>query len=743
MRIYLWILLLAGTPALMHAQISGQVQGYDGDTLISLAGANVYWEGTQIGTITDADGKFIIDRTPGANTLVASFIGYETQSKIIISRSGTTNFILPPSGSKLTEIEIIGRIEASSIDLNAADLSYRITSKELRKAACCNLSESFETNASVDVSFTDPVSGQKQIEMLGQAGRYALIQRENIPFARGLNANSGLAFIPGPFVENLQLTKGLSSVLNGYESITGQINVEFYKPESSPALLLNLFGNQGARMEGNLVTRFNAGSDLESAIMAHYSMRPIAMDRNSDGFADMPTGDQFNLLNRWHWKSPESGWEGQIGLSAIRDNKQGGQLASLNNNEDPDSLWQFNSDATRIELFGKNGYLFGDNDFHSLGIIYTLTDDRRNAAYGDYDYAGRQQSFYLNTIYQDIIGDTRHKFRTGLSFQADFVSEDLSLSDQDWYLQERTELVPGAYAEYTFEPSKDLTLVSGARIDYNSYFSQLLFTPRINLRYQFTEFTTLRLGFGRGQRTPNLIAENFNVLATGRSLIVSEWRGPEIAWNTGVSLVQQLDLGMEKASVSIDGFYTWFSSKQVTDLDFNRTATYLINGEGSRSFSVLTQLDLSPVKWMNLRLAYKYLDAMDAFMNGLDYSYHIPKNRAFVNLALESDNRWKFDLTVNWFGKRRLPESDGAPADYIRADWSPDFFTMNTQINKGFDNGLELFVGVDNLLDFRQLDPIVAADAPASPYFDVNYAWGPIFGRNIYAGLYLTLDRKK
>ncbi len=228
---YLMIALLALAPVFGYAQISGTVSTFQNEKSSPLPGANVFWEGTTIGTTTDKDGKYALEKVAETNTLVVSFIGYKTQTKIVISRKGTMNFILLPEGSNLSEVDVVGRVDATMVDLKRADLTYKIDDKELRKAACCNLSESFETNASVDVTFTDAVTGTRQIEMLGLAGKYALIQRENIPFARGLNANMGLTYIPGPFVQGIQVTKGLSSVINGYESITGQINVDLYKPE--------------------------------------------------------------------------------------------------------------------------------------------------------------------------------------------------------------------------------------------------------------------------------------------------------------------------------------------------------------------------------------------------------------------------------------------------------------------------------------------------------------------------------
>ena len=729
-------------PLQLLAQISGKVEAYDGSQLIPLAGVNVYWEGSGVGTVTDAEGNYEIVRTAQSNQLTASFIGYKSVTKIIISKKGQANFILAEEGSQLTEVEIIARVQATSVDLQAAGLSYKITSKELRKAACCNLSESFETNASVDISFTDPVTGQKQIEMLGLSSKYAMIQRENIPFAKGLNSNTGLAMIPGPFVSGLQLTKGLSSVLNGYESITGQINVDFVKPETLNGWLFNVYGNQGSRFELNAIAGIDLSDHLQTGVLAHFSSTPRANDRNSDQFTDMPTGDHLNFMNRWHWRSKSNNWEGQIGVSALIDNKQGGQLEAINEGAEVDSLWQFNSQTQRLEVFGKNGYLFTDNEYHSVGLIYSFSHDDRSARFGEREYAGSQTSAYFNSIYQNKIGDPKHQYRTGISIQIDQVNEDLKDPIDQLYTQERTEIVPGAYMEYTFEPNPSVTLVAGVRADYNSYFDQILITPRLNLRYAITEKTTFRIGGGRGQRTPNLVAENLNLLASNRKIDFGNWRGPEVGWNAGASLVQELEIGLEKASFSLDAFYTYFESKLIADLDFDRFSAYLINAEGSNSLSIMTQLDLSPVERFEIRIAYKYLRAQNEYLLGQDQNYYIPMHRAFMNFAYETSNRWKFDLTVNWFGSRRLPSSAKLPEEYQRFSWSPDYFTLNTQINKSFENGLELFAGVDNLLNFTQLDPIVSADDPNSAYFDANYVWAPIFGRNIYAGLYLRLDKK-
>lgn len=724
------------------AQISGTVMGNENGKTIPLPGANVFWKGTSTGAITDANGRYSIEKVAGANTLVVTFVGYQHQSKIIISPSGTVNFTLEVGGEELGEVEVVGKVDATSLDIKRADLSFNIDDKELRKAACCNLSESFETNASVDVSFTDAVTGTKQIEMLGLAGKYALIQRENIPFARGLNTTTGLTFIPGTFVESIQLTKGLSSVLNGYESVTGQINVELYKPDSAPKLFLNAYGNQGGRMELNAISAFDVNDKLSTAFLVHGSNLILANDHNQDGFTDMPTGSQVNLSNRWYYNG-KNGWEGQIGINAIRHTHKGGQLDYVNEADPADSLWGYDSKGDRIELFGKTGYVYEGHPFRSFGVIYSLSYQDVDMKFGDREYLAEQKTAYLNTIYQDIIGNKQNTYRTGISFLAEEVTENLLPHpvDGSLYYSVRTELVPGAYFEYAYEPTLNFTLVAGSRLDYNSYFNQIFFTPRLNMRYSITENTTFRIGGGRGQRTANIINENINVLASSRSLIFGNYEiQPEVGWNTGMSIDQDIEIGEKKIDFTIDAFYTWFENKLVTDLDFSALEAHIFNAQGSRSFSLLGQIDYELFEGLDLRLAYKYLDAQDPFLNGTDLSYLIPQHRAFWNVNYSPDDKWKIDATVNWFGRKRLPNTQSSPEIYQRPDWSDDFITVNMQINRVFEKGLELFIGSENLFDFRQTDPIINAENPNAPYFDSNFAWGPIFGRNIYAGLYYKLD---
>lgn len=726
--------LLASISAI--AQISGRVYSVENGSQSPIPLATVHWEGTDVRTITDSEGYYTIEKPSNSTILMVHKIGYSMVRRSVISRQGTMNFELFIESDELGEVTVQGRARETGIDLSAAQLRLNIDQKELRKAACCNLSESFETNASVDVQFTDAVTGTRQIEMLGLAGKYALIQRENTPFARGLNATSGLTFIPGPFVESIQLTKGLSSVINGYESITGQINVEYFKPEETFNLKVNGFANAGSRLESNVLITTPLTDNLGVGLLAHYSQTPFAQDRNGDGFADMPTGSQLNIHNRWKYNFNEN-WGGQVGISLIDDQRFGGQLDDILPEGYTGAPWTFEQSNQRVEIHGKTGYISPASADRSLGFVYSISNQSRESSFGSRRLNGNQFSASFNAIYQDILGSANHSIKTGLSYMFDDVDEVL-LNDVNAIELNRQESVPGAFLEYVYTDQADWTVVLGSRIDYNNLWGWI-FTPRVNVKYTPTETTTIRLGGGRGQRTANILSESYSALASNR--LFSTPNNPiqaEIAWNFGLSYTRSFLINGKGSSVSLDGFYTYFDNKLIGDYDLTPQFYSAYYNAGSNSLSALVQWDIEPVSNLNVRLAYKYLRSIDTFVDGPRQSYGVPPHRAFVNVAYEWRESWKFDLTWNWFDSRPLPSSDWLPEELQIAQRSPSFQTVNLQVNKSF-NRWDVYVGVDNLFDYRQDNPVTSADDPSSPFFDTNRVYGPIFGRTIYAGFYFDL----
>ncbi len=716
--------------------ITGYVSetGERGENL-PLAGANVYWMGTTSGTITGEDGQFFIEMNEDTHMLIVSFVGYgsdtlhlEAASEVEIGFSKAT---------ALEEVRVVHRIKATSISFTSAYNIQNISEKELTKAACCNLSESFETNPSVDASFTDAVTGTRKIEMLGLAGPYVQITRENMPDVRGLSSLYGLTYIPGTWIEGIQLSTGAGSVVNGFESITGQINVELRKPENSNRLFVNLYGNGDGAMEANLMSAYKMGEKWSGSTSLHGNVRPFKLDHNQDGFSDHPTGENLVGMQRFKYIG-ENGFQSQLGVRVVYTDRFGGQTGF-----DPDkapetqTYWGSYINTKRIEAWGKAGKIFEDRPYSSLGLQVSGVVHRQDAFFGLTDYDANQQSFYANLIYQSILGSTNHQYRTGISFQADTYEETISST-----LYNRKELVPGAFLEYTFNHLDIFTAVAGIRADYHNNYGAFV-TPRLHLRYEPIPRTVFRASAGRGQKTASIFAENIGMFASSRSIsIVGEGSSKpygldaEVAWSYGLNMAQGFKLGSGEAVFKADFYHTRFTNQIVVDYDKSPQELnfYNLNGKSySNSFQV--QLDLEPLERYDIRLAYRLNDVKSTYGDDLLPVPLSSRNRAFVNMAYETLGKWTFDITWNWQGSKRIPKTQSNPEPYRLAERSPAFSLVNMQVGKTLIERLDIYMGIENLFGYTQENPIIASDDPFGPYFDSSLIWGPVFGRKFYAGL--------
>jgi outer membrane receptor for ferrienterochelin and colicins len=720
---------------LYSRKVTGKVIERGADSTFALQGANIYWEGTSHGTITDISGIFEIDLSLLSNQLNVSYVGY---GEVSIAVDEAMAFEVEFNTSvALGEVQITYRTSSSSINMKNPFNVQEMHEKELLKAACCNLSESFETNPAVEVSFTDAVTGTRQIEMLGLAGPYVQITQENMPSVRGLAALYGLTFTPGPWISGIQVNTGTGSVVNGFESIAGQINVELRKPEDSDSFYLNLYGNGGGRMEANINAAHSINEKWHTALLLHGKYNPIKMDRNNDGFIDQPVGTNAIFLNRWKYQG-EDGLESQIGIKGTFIQNKSGQLDFDHDRSFTDqSPWGSYTNINRIEGWLKIGKVFPSKPFSSLGFQLSGSAHVQDALFGQRVYDAEQQSLYSNLIYQGIIGNTDHQFRTGASFQADNYNE---LLDTLTFM--RNEIVPGIFYEYSYNYMDKFIIVSGLRGDYHNNYG-LFITPRVNIRYSPAEKTAIKAMVGRGQKTASIISENIGMLASSRDIIIEGSNAdlhygldPEIAWNTGASFGQEFVLGMQDGLFRVDYYYTWFTNQIIANYDRNPGVVYLSNLDGeSYSHSMQAQVDYELFTRFDIRLAYRFNDVRSTIDGELLNEALTPRHRAFTNLAYETMNKWMFDLTINWQGAKRIPDTSPNPVDFQLDSYSPDFFLVNGQISKKIGERLEIYVGVENLLNYKQVNPILDSENPFGDYFDASLIWGPVFGRKTYGGL--------
>ncbi len=699
-----------------------------------LAGASVVWLDTKKGTITDEQGVFSIAHA--GESLIVSYTGYEPDT-ISVTPTNDLKIILA-NGTQLKEVKVTTSAASTFIHNTGVVRTMQITQKELFKAACCNLSESFETNPSVDVSYNDAVTGSKQIQLLGLAGIYTQLTVENLPGPRGLATALGLNTIPGTWIESMQLSKGTGSVANGFESIAGQINVELKKPATAEKLFANAYVNGFGKTDLNLNLAQKLGDKWSTALLLHDDfLTNKTIDFNHDGFRDLPTGNLVAAENRWSFDNAK-GLMAQFGIKYLNDDRTGGEV-DYNASEDKftSNHYGLGINTKRIEGFGKIGYVFPQKKYKSIGLQLSAFDHKQDSYFGFTTYNAHQQNFYSNLIYQSIINTTIHKFRTGLSFLYDNYDELLNSTTY-----KRTEIVPGAFFEYTWSPSTKFDVVAGIREDHNSLYGWFT-TPRLNIRYEPITGTSIRISTGRGQRTANIFAENNSVFASSRtvSIIPSLAKGayglkPEVAWNKGISIDQKFRLFNRSASAGADFYRNDFTNQVVVDLE-NARAIRFYNLEGkSYSNSLQTELSFMPLPRFDVRLAYRFFDVKTTYDSVLLEKPFTAQNRAFANLAYEIKS-WKFDYTISYNSRKRLPSTSENPVAYQRASYSPAYAVMNAQVTKTFGkkNLIDAYIGAENLTNFYQKNAIIAADEPFSEYFDASMIWGPVVGRMFYGGI--------
>lgn len=701
--------------------IQGRVVSPKGE---SIPGTNIHWLNSSIGTVTDLDGEFTLDPSSETKMLVISNVAYNSDT-IEIKNPSDKLIVTLNDRRELSEVKVVARNMGTIKSRTAVLNTEQITATELCKAACCNLSESFETNPSVDVSYSDAATGAKQIKLLGLPGTYVQMLTENIPNLRGVSAPYGMSFIPGPWMESIQVSKGTSSVVNGYEAITGQINVEFKKPPTSEIVAFNLFASDAGRVESNMNASVKLNKKLSTGILLHASDEFMEFDKNKDNFADMPMVKQYNFINRWYYKTDK--FISQAFVRALTEERHGGQV---------EGDYKIGIESERVELFLKNGYIFDPTTGKSLALILSGSTHNQHSHYGSKMYNGKQNSFYSNLIFQTQWTE-KHKLTTGLNANYDYYNELVPTLTSNAFV--KNEFVTGVYGEYTFKPDEKLLLMAGLRYDYNSIYGSLV-TPRMHLKYSLTDHLSFRATAGKGYRSPILLAENNYLLAGNRQLVIGSDLKMEDAWNYGLSAMWDLHLAEKVIKVNGEWYYTNFNQQVITDLDSDPHKVFFNNLEG-KSFSHSAQIELSTelFKGMNINLAHRINVVKATIAGKLRDKPLTNKWKGLLTLSYQTPlKKWQFDYTAQFNGGGRLPDPDS-----VNPLWNKSFdpyTVMNAQITKYFRTW-SVYLGSENLTNYTQKNPIVDVANPGSENFDASMIWGPLHGRKLYIGLRWAINR--
>ncbi len=768
--IILSIILLCGAGVASAQNITGKVVDAQGKPL---PGASVYWADTSVGAATDLEGKFSLYRVKDNNALVATFLGYTNDTLRVEPKIREVEFRLT-EGVAVDAVVVEGGL-GNYIRQDGLLKSENISFAGLCKMACCSLAESFENSASVTVGYSDAISGARQIKMLGLAGTYTQILDENRTIMRGLSAPYGLSYTPGMWLSSIQVSKGISSVTAGHEAITGQINLEHRKPTDEERLFLNLYLDTHLKPEINLSSAMPVSKDkrLSTVILAHGAYSTMEHDENNDLFRDTPLARTASLANRWLYQA-ENGMQIRWGAKYLYDHRIGGQMGytpkmhndNYFNGESWRKAWHTNN------IYGSEVHNQEANAYFKIGMpVGEAVYDKENneelrsnfAVVVDYDYFredtyfgadkeyfGGQHMTTANAMYAHYF-TPRSSLVSGVSASSRWVNERLSdwtqptLNGENLLTPHRNESEVGAYTEYTYNLKNKLSVVAGIRYDYAFYFRKHLVTPRAHIKWNITPTTVLRGSAGLGHRPTDIVTDNIGILATGRIINISRTLDRmEHALTAGGSLSQSIStFAPNDLTISVDYFYTRIFNTVVVDQECSPWVIDVYNNNGrSRTHTAQIDITWTPIKRFDIFATFRYTDSRYTINRGLNHPEMmverplVSRYKALINLQYATNMRkWTFDFTAQLNGPARIPTQTGDMKD---SSLSPIYPMLFAQVSRRIKKW-EIYAGCENLLNFKQKDPIRNYWDPYSTDFNSSLVWGPLMGYKVYMGIRFNL----
>lgn len=702
-----------------------------------LPGATISWLNSNKSIIANDDGRFSITKPATSNKLVASFSGY---AKDTIDVNGTDTVLFVLKAKSNLEQAVVTAEKAGIILSNSSPIKTEIiTSVELKKAACCDLAGCFETQASVQPQTTNIITNAKELRILGLSGVYNQVLVDGFPMIQGLTFTYGISGIPGTLVDNIYISKGANSVLQGHESISGQINVITKKPNASEKLFANVYMNSFLEKHLNLASNFKVGK--WHSLLAFHTVQPAdKTDKDNDHFLDLPLLTRYLVINKWGiGKEKDWGWSSEIAIRYLNEKRIGGQTFFKPGQDKGSSTVYGNTvSLSQPEMWAKTSYRF--NDIHRVALYMSGFDQNQRSYFGSLSYRAQQINAFVN-LQHELTKTENHSLKTGISFKSLNLEENIAFTDNlinrnyDGNYN-RNEKIIGLFAEntMTFFDGK-LTWIAGVRADHHNQFGWYV-TPRTLLKYDPTSKLTIRANIGTGWRTVNLFSENIGLLASSRDIVFVEALKPEKALNMGVNVTQKFEGDHISGYISMDYYRTNFSNQIFPDYDTDPTKAFIKNFTGkSVSNGFQTDLFIKLYKRYEFKAGYNFLDVYRVNNGTKETLPFNSRHKVLTTFSYKPEsNKFHADMNIHWYGKQRLPDTKLNPVEYQRPAYSQAYTTVNAQFTYLFKT-FEFYAGCENIFNFRQNQPIISWQNPFSPYFDISSVWGPTRGREFYMGI--------
>ena len=699
----------------------------------------------------------------------------------IVSVTAATAQVVDQHGHAIDTTDIYGE-RADSLDAavftSSAQGNYISRFKDVRtevisaaglcKMACCNLAESFENSASVTVGYSDAVTGARQIRLLGLSGVYTQMLDETRPVMRGLSAPFGLSYVPGQWLESIQIAKGSSSVINGVECMTGQINMEHRKPTDEKPLFLNAAVMSDTKMDFNIASSLQMGYKWSTVLLGHVSGNIKPHDMNQDGFLDEPKMLQFNVANRWLYMA-DNGVQVRFGVRAIQDTRHGGQMLQIDGKHvmydkddytaDPLSpeakIQPWGSDIINRSLNGyvKVGVPLNEENTQNIALIADYSYQDMDSYFGATRYLAGQHSAFANLLYQNVINDS-HRFTLGLNGTFDRYDEDFKRVIWMAPVAEKSGITDlantGVFGEYTFNAGEKFSAIAGLRGDW-FYKQGFKVSPRVTLKYMPVDEIVIRANGGRGLRYSTPLVDNIGVFSTGKAFVGSyNDHILEDAWTFGGNFTYYIPVGATSNTyVSFDYFRTQFAQQMVVDYGATQIDFYALDGRTAFTDNYQLDFSIDPIERFNITATFRYTNAKQEY-KGSEAPVEKPMTSRFkgvLNLQYATNlNKWIFDFTASLNGSCKVYDF---MADFKDEDGNllykngrtPVYPMLYAQVTRRF-KGWDVYVGAENLTNYTQKNPIIGADNPRQPTFDASCIWGPLMGIKAHVGFRFTLWKK-
>ena len=603
---------------------------------------------------------------------------------------------------------------------------------QLIRAACCNLGESFTTNPSVDVSYSDAATGAKQIKLLGLSGTYVQMLTENIPNLRGASLPYSLGYVPGPWMQSIQVSKGASSVKNGYESTTGQINIEFLKPQGTDGVRANVYQDSELKTEVNLDGSIHLTDRLSTATLLHFENRQMDHDGNYDGFIDMPKLRQYNIMHRWAYVSPR--WISQLMVRALHDERNGGQSRKHAAADSAELPYSTSVKTNRYEMQWKNGFTLNTDHNTSVALMMHGSWHDADNIFGMTRYDVTQKNGYAQLMFETDINE-HNNISVGASLNHDYYDERFNPlgATPDAGSKATKETTPGLYAQYTYKLGEKLTIMPGLRWDHSSLYGGFI-TPRLHIKYSPSDIFTLRTSIGKGYRTPHALAENVTLLASGREIIIDSDLKQEEAWNMGASVGMNIPLFGKNLELNAEYYYTDFKHQMIMNFDGARGEhTLSFENLDGKSYSHTFQVDATYplLSGMTATAAFRFNDVKCTYDGVLRLKPLTSRYKGLLTLSYKTPlELWQFDMTGQLNGGGELYDQSRYPA----------YFQLQAQVTREFHR-FSIYLGGENLTNYKIDNPILHPHHPWSAAFDATQVWGPVTGAMAYIGVRFKLEK--